>query len=393
MRLHEFVNEVNMSYKRGESDYPLGLTGNNANVDYAGLRVLMRPSTFLKLAAPLNRDEYSDENINFMKDYIKAGKPVSPPFLSLDLDEKPYRVAGHEGRHRMHAILEAEGDDPVEVHIFAYGMRRRHFDRKTVDTINRGLQAERSKTTVAGPLFTVMHDVPEKAAIDEVIKLSGEGGDTPAKQFIKELRAGPHRINPIDPSMTIITSTKAGFSQAELRSVPDNPTRVHISFFQAQPQREGIGAEGMRELQSMAAEHGLSLELSVWTKGEVKPSVLKKFYRSMGFVPSKGDLMVWEPAKPVNETLKRVKGKWALVSKSNPKKVLQYYHGSGHPSKEWVSKVERRVHSFSEGVGRITPQNVTKDVGLNQTSIEAEKFGNKVDRDGYPALLMRKKKS
>jgi 5'(3')-deoxyribonucleotidase len=50
----------------------------------------------------------------------------------------------------------------------------------------------------------------------------------------------------------------------------------------------------------------------------------------------------------ISETLKRVKGKWALVSRQDPKKVLQYYHGSGHPSKEWVSKVERRVHSFSE---------------------------------------------
>jgi 5'(3')-deoxyribonucleotidase len=48
----------------------------------------------------------------------------------------------------------------------------------------------------------------------------------------------------------------------------------------------------------------------------------------------------------ISETLKKVHGKWALVSRQNPKKVLQYYHGSGHPSKEWVSKVERRVHSF-----------------------------------------------
>lgn len=51
--------------------------------------------------------------------------------------------------------------------------------------------------------------------------------------------------------------------------------------------------------------------------------------------------------RAVNETLKRVKGKWALVSKTTGR-PLQYYHGSGHPSKEWVSKVERRVHSFSE---------------------------------------------
>lgn len=47
----------------------------------------------------------------------------------------------------------------------------------------------------------------------------------------------------------------------------------------------------------------------------------------------------------VAETLKQVNGKWALVSKSTGK-PLQYYKGSGRPSKEWVSKVERRVHAF-----------------------------------------------
>ena len=47
------------------------------------------------------------------------------------------------------------------------------------------------------------------------------------------------------------------------------------------------------------------------------------------------------------EYLKKVHGKWALVSKSNPKKVLQYYRGGDDkPSDEWVNKVERRVHSF-----------------------------------------------
>jgi ParB-like nuclease domain len=57
----------------------------------------------------------------------------------------------------------------------------------------------------------------------------------------------------------------------------------------------------------------------------------------------------------ISETLKKVKGKWALVSRHDPKKVLQYYHGSGHPSKEWVSKVERRVHSFSEAGLKTVP--------------------------------------
>lgn len=51
----------------------------------------------------------------------------------------------------------------------------------------------------------------------------------------------------------------------------------------------------------------------------------------------------------LDETLKKVKGKWALVSKTTGK-PLQYYHGSGHPSDEWVSKVERRIHSFETTV-------------------------------------------
>jgi hypothetical protein len=58
------------------------------------------------------------------------------------------------------------------------------------------------------------------------------------------------------------------------------------------------------------------------------------------------------PKITVNETLKKVNGRWALVSKSNPDKVLQYYHGDGDkkPSEEWVKKVERRVHSFESYV-------------------------------------------
>lgn len=60
------------------------------------------------------------------------------------------------------------------------------------------------------------------------------------------------------------------------------------------------------------------------------------------------DRKFYTESEEITETLKRVNGKWALVSRQDPKKVLQYYHGSGHPSKEWISKVERRVHSFSE---------------------------------------------
>jgi hypothetical protein len=53
----------------------------------------------------------------------------------------------------------------------------------------------------------------------------------------------------------------------------------------------------------------------------------------------------------LDEMLKQVKTpegktKWAVVSKSDPSKVLQYYQGEGKPSKEWFDKVERRIQYF-----------------------------------------------
>jgi hypothetical protein len=52
-------------------------------------------------------------------------------------------------------------------------------------------------------------------------------------------------------------------------------------------------------------------------------------------------------AQGIDEMLRKVDGKWALVSKSNPDKVLQYYRGGDErPSRAWVDKVERRVQYF-----------------------------------------------
>ncbi len=48
----------------------------------------------------------------------------------------------------------------------------------------------------------------------------------------------------------------------------------------------------------------------------------------------------------ISEKLTKVDGKWALVSRKDPTKVLQYYDGDGKPSDEWVSKVEKRVQYF-----------------------------------------------
>jgi len=51
-----------------------------------------------------------------------------------------------------------------------------------------------------------------------------------------------------------------------------------------------------------------------------------------------------------------------------------------------------RLREITEGVGRITKQNQTVDVGPDEVTKQAAKFGNKVDRDGRPPTLSSKVK-
>lgn len=47
-----------------------------------------------------------------------------------------------------------------------------------------------------------------------------------------------------------------------------------------------------------------------------------------------------------------------------------------------------RINDIINEDGRIVKGvNTTVDVGVNQTSIEAKKFGNIVDKDGHPPVL------
>lgn len=54
---------------------------------------------------------------------------------------------------------------------------------------------------------------------------------------------------------------------------------------------------------------------------------------------------LFESEDALNEHLKKVDGKWALVSKTTGR-VLRYYKGEGKPGKEWVSKMEQQIHAF-----------------------------------------------
>lgn len=145
------VQEVTIDNRNGAGSVPY-----NADVDYFGIRCAMKPSMFLKLAAPLGREHSPD-----LEKYIANGGAIGAPFLTIKIPEgwddgdfsKPAQVLGHEGRNRMHAIQKLEGDEPIEVHIFPTYYRARDMNADFLKAIQSGLVAEKSGRFVPGPIM------------------------------------------------------------------------------------------------------------------------------------------------------------------------------------------------------------------------------------------------
>jgi putative chitinase len=150
------LNEYKVDNSKG-----LGKVPHNSNVDYRGLRVLMKPSTFIKLAPSIDHDE----TIDYIEQYMKNGGALGSPYLVIDIPEewteenkfrKMAKVVAHEGRHRMMAIQRLEGDDPVEVHIIPNGeIRARHLNDNVLKYLNKSLISQTGHG-LAGPFFTVI---------------------------------------------------------------------------------------------------------------------------------------------------------------------------------------------------------------------------------------------
>ena len=149
-RVNNCVKEVTIDNKNGRGAVP-----DNQEVDYFGKRVMMKPSTFIKLASKLGQDPNPE-----MIDYIKKGGAIGAPFLVIsvpwDDDEKHVKlmVSGHEGRNRMLAIMKAEGDAPVETHLFFSGKynRARHLEPEFLTAIQSELISQDNQL-VKGPLW------------------------------------------------------------------------------------------------------------------------------------------------------------------------------------------------------------------------------------------------
>lgn len=155
MRSHEFITELKIDNRQG-----LGAVPHNADVDYFGLRTVMRPSMFLKLSLPLDKNSPDEQaTIQHLRKQIND-QGFGAPFLTIAVPESwenddfslEAKVRDHDGRHRMYAILDEQGDQPVETHIFLPHFRRRDITDNIVKNLRNGVLSQNGQY-VSGPIF------------------------------------------------------------------------------------------------------------------------------------------------------------------------------------------------------------------------------------------------
>ena len=155
MRVNEILNELKINNATGIGQVPL-----NQEVDYHGLQVAMRPSTFLRLALPLDVNKPDElKTIGHLQKHLDE-PGIGAPFLNIVVPEawesgdfkEPAKVAGHDGRHRMYAIMNEQGDEPVEVHLFPRYLRRRHITDEIIEHLRNRIVGQQGDY-VRGPIF------------------------------------------------------------------------------------------------------------------------------------------------------------------------------------------------------------------------------------------------
>ena len=146
--LNQIVNGICFDQLSG-----LGAVPNNQEIQYLGMVVMMRPSTFLSLS---ERVVIPKSSVDYLAEALRSRRAIASPFLKIDIPNDPMgvpEVVGHEGRHRSLAIMEVAGDVPVPVHLFPRSLRARHLKDELVARLRAGMMREDAWQFVPGPLF------------------------------------------------------------------------------------------------------------------------------------------------------------------------------------------------------------------------------------------------
>jgi hypothetical protein len=126
----------------------------NEDIEHFGATVLMRPSTFLLLACPLDATNSRTATDGFMASALRDRRALAPAILRVDDPAMDVPgVCGHEGRHRMRALGFLLGDAPVPVHLGRPSRRALSMDDAWLARVSASLLDETCGRSVEGPLF------------------------------------------------------------------------------------------------------------------------------------------------------------------------------------------------------------------------------------------------
>jgi hypothetical protein len=309
------VNEVEIDNRNGRGAVP-----DNQDIDHFGMRVKMRPSTFIKLAAPLERDQAKQEMI----DYVKSGGAIGAPFLIVRIDDDGVEVTGHEGRNRMLAVYAAEGDSPIETHLFFRGRvkRARHLTPEIIQKIKAGMSQENTGKTVTGPLWEdgkivkgvnttadVQPGETQRQAAKFGNKLNSKG-EPPLLNAKARKNTSPHVLGNLGLAEAAQDVTAFGVDA----TTSETDDMIVLDQVKARDRGTGAGTKYMQELTQYADSVDKPIMLTPSNSLGGSVARLKKFYKRFDFVERNGrtksyEMIRYPQTKKVTEAIKLPKTK------------------------------------------------------------------------------------
>lgn len=198
---------------------------------------------------------------------------------------------------------------------------------------------------------------------------------SPAAKWVDEIYATLPK-NPLNPDQLVMLFGEGEDQQIamfELEPTKTDPDTVHIKWFQAYPQKQGVGRRAMQELQDMARKAGLKLNLTSWKLGKVPERVLNKFYKSMGFKSGNKGMggLTWDPKAPIVEENEDDKQGELLRNVTD-----SFKEGNPYDAIEWIEDSDFTIND-------IPALKVMVDANLNQIAklvIDEMRYG---DADGH----------
>jgi hypothetical protein len=280
------VGKVIFDQENGVGQVPL-----NQSVNYRGFTAMMRPSKFLELAADLEAPKKS--SVEYIRKAIDQGKGVGSPFLNLDFETG--KVDSHDGRHRMLAILEKNGDAPVPVHIFGKGEQRaRSLDEGKINSFASSMTGEdgRQSTDNFSEAFLDEAAVPVSAPapVQEPVQ-EPELPPPPPERVRTVTTPGGSKVNTAFEVVDASNLTAAtGDLQNRDRSRSSTDLQVQDIFAKFDPERLGESLESDRGSpivgpdNTVESGNGRVMAINkVYNESPEKADAYRKFIQDQGF--------------------------------------------------------------------------------------------------------------